>query len=180
MKKSVWVGLAALLLGGCATSYSVSESELEGHLNRQLRSEQKIEGSGLLGAELTFSDIQVEIGQETDRVSVAAHSRIKVNTPLIPLRAGLELQFKATPWYDNTDHSIYLRDLELANIEASPKELEQMLLPLSREAMQWVQLYLENQPIYKLEEQGWQQDILRKFGKEIRIRPGKLEFVLEP
>lgn len=172
--------LVTLGLGGCAASYTVTESELEGYLNDALRKEQKAELSPGLSARMTLSDIEVTIGEEPDRVAIRTRSSVKVNTPLIPLRAELAFTFNATPWYDRNDHSLYLRDVSLSDVSASPKELEQALIPLSREAMQVVQLFLENQPVYQLDQQGWQEDLLRQFGRELKVQPGQLEFILKP
>ncbi|MBY5992082.1 DUF1439 domain-containing protein [Ferrimonas balearica] len=176
----IWIAALTLLLAGCATSYTVTESELEGYLNDALRKERSAELSPGLSATMTLSDIAVTIGDQPDRVAIQTRSSVKIDTPLIPLRAQLAFTFSAKPWYDRSDHSLYLQEVELSGVKASPEELEQMLIPLSREAMQFVRLYLENQPVYQLDQQGWREDLLRQFGEELKVRPGKLEFVLRP
>ncbi|ADN74522.1 protein of unknown function DUF1439 [Ferrimonas balearica DSM 9799] len=172
--------LVTLGLGGCAASYSVTETELEGYLNNALRKEQRAELNPGLSATMTLSDIDVTIGDEAERVAIRTRSSVKVKTPLIPLRAELAFTFSAKPWYDSDDHSVYLKDVALSEVSASPEELEQLLIPLSREAMQVVKLYLENQPVYQLDQQGWKEDLLRQFGRELKVSPGQLEFVLKP
>ncbi|SHH99166.1 DUF1439 domain-containing protein [Ferrimonas marina] len=178
MRLAVWAILVGLL-GGCAASYSVTESELEGYLNRQLKQEHQSR-EGPLGAKMVLSDMQVTIGQQPDKVAISARSEMALTTPIFPLRANLDLTFSATPWYNPDDHSIYLKHLELDEVRATPKEIEQVLIPFSREAMQFISLFLQNQPIYTLDDKGWQQDLLRQFGKEIQVKPGKLTFVLQP
>ncbi|GAA5193425.1 DUF1439 domain-containing protein [Ferrimonas gelatinilytica] len=172
--------LLVLGLTGCASHYSVSESELSQHLNRHLRSETELSADRFLRATLTLSDIDVQIGRTPDRVTVTADSRLSVKTPLVPLKARVEFEFEARPWYDRGDHSVYLQELTLVRMEATPRQLEQLILPASQEAMRFVRLYLESQPVYRLDQKGWKEDLLRRFGKEIQIQPGRLEFVLRP
>ncbi len=165
---------------GCASHYSVTESELSAHLNRQLRSETELVADRLLQATLMLSDIEVKIGKTPNRVTVIADSRLQVKTPLLPLRAQVQFEFEARPWYDRVDHSLYLQELTLVSMDATPEQLTQLMLPVSQEAMQYLRLYLENQPVYRLDQKGWKEDLLRRFGKEIQIHPGRLEFVLKP
>lgn len=167
-----------LLMQGCATQYSVTEGELERYLNDELSREYQTAEGEQISAQMTLADISVNI--DSDAVSIDTRSSFKVKTPLMPLRADLNLSFSAVPWYDRQDHGLYLKNVTLQKVEARPEQLEEVLVPLSREVMEFVRLYLENQPVYKLDDKGWKEELLRDFAQEIQLKPGKLELVLKP
>ncbi|WP_298443321.1 DUF1439 domain-containing protein [uncultured Ferrimonas sp.] len=171
---------ASTMLAACSTSYSVSEGELENYLNQQLRKQHKSQGNKELGAELVLGDSEVDIGATPDTIAVTSSARIKLNTPIIPLRAGLSFTFSAKPYYDPVDKAIYLKEVELTEISASPRQVEQILKPLGQQTSQWVSVILQNQPVYSLDQSDWRQDLIGRFGRELKIKPGKLEFVLQP
>ncbi|QIZ78496.1 DUF1439 domain-containing protein [Ferrimonas lipolytica] len=171
---------ASALLAACSTSYSITEGELEGYLNKQLRQQHVSEGNKDLGVDLVLGDTEVNIGDEADTVSVTSSARLKLNTPIIPLRAGISLSFKARPYYDPVEQAIYLKDVELADISASPSQVESILKPIGMQTGEWVGAILQNQPIYSLDNTDWRQELIGKFGRELKVSPGKLEFVLQP
>lgn len=172
---------AATLLSACSSTYSVSEKELEDYLNEKLRQQHLSEQADKqFGAEFVLADTQVQVGAEPDTVAVTSSARIKLNTPIIPLRAGLSLEFKAKPYYDPVEQAIYLRDVELNAVEASPKQIEGVLKPLGQQTSQWLSVILQNQPVYTLDKTDWRQELIGDFTRDIKVKPGKLEFVLQP
>ncbi|WP_028116239.1 DUF1439 domain-containing protein [Ferrimonas senticii] len=172
---------ASTLLAACSTTYSVTEAELEGYLNQQLRKQHDaVQSKAPLGASFVLGDTSVKIGADSDKVAVTSSARVQLDTPIIPLRAGLSLEFKAKPYYDPVEQAIYLRDVELSTVEASPKQVEALLKPLGQQTSQWLSLILQSQPVYTLDQNDWRQELIGQFGREIKVKPGKLEFILKP
>jgi len=115
-----------LILTGCVSQYLITESELESYLSNEIHFEVK-EGNQLFGIEMTIADIQVQLGNKPDTMSVSASSIIKVRNPLMPLQAKMTTTFEAEPYYDASTHSIYLKQLKLVSIESTPEDIEKIM-----------------------------------------------------
>ncbi|TKB49120.1 DUF1439 domain-containing protein [Ferrimonas aestuarii] len=170
--------IAALTLQGCATSYTLSESEVEDYLDDKLSITEQQSPIQFLETELNLNQIKVRIGRGNDKVQVSTYSELVIRTPLLPLRATLTATIAATPWYRPEDKGIYLRDLEIVSIDSSPKELGVPLEQLGKQSLSALQLFLSSQPVYTLDQNDWKQDILAKLGREITVEPGKIRFHL--
>ncbi|BDY03232.1 DUF1439 domain-containing protein [Ferrimonas sp. YFM] len=169
-----------LTLGGCATSYTLDEKEVEGYLQDKLTIEERHSPIPVLDTEVNLNRIDVEIGRHNQgQVRVTTLSEFVIRTPLLPLRASLTATLAATPWYRPEDRGIYLRDLTLVEVKADPDDLTLPLERLGKESLAAVQLFLASQPIYTLDEDDWAQDILGRFGREITIEPGIIRFHLD-
>jgi hypothetical protein len=178
LNKLVTLGLS-LLLGACATQYSVSEAEMQQYLNRELRIDAK-QSKGPMGAEFRLLDVKVRLGEKPETMAVSAHSRITLKTPLMPLSANLRATFEAKPWYNSDNHSIYLRELKLVEVESDPRELQQALNLVSPQLMAAISRLLETQPVYVLDTKDSNQALMAKMTKRIEVQPGKLALIFKP
>ncbi|USD37878.1 MULTISPECIES: DUF1439 domain-containing protein [Ferrimonas] len=167
-----------LALTGCATSYTLTENELQDYLSDNMTVQQRQSPLPFVDAEMTLNRIDVAIGRSGDNVEVSTVSELVIRTPLLPIRASLTATLSAVPWYRPEDQSIYLRDLQVVEITATPKELNGPLQQLSSQSLTAVQLFLSNQPIYTLDQKDWKQELLAQFGRELTIEPGALRFHL--
>ncbi len=98
---------AVLLLTGCVSQYNITEKELEGYLNDEMHFEIK-QGNQIFGIDLRVNDINVSLGNKPDTMAVSATTIVNVRNPLMPIRANLVTQFEAEPWYDASNHSVYV------------------------------------------------------------------------
>ena len=76
LAKSLGLGLL-LLLTGCASQYSITESEIEQYLNNDMHFEVK-QGNKLIGVSLKLNDMQVVLGAKPNTMAVTAATMITV------------------------------------------------------------------------------------------------------
>ncbi|ABI70051.1 DUF1439 domain-containing protein [Shewanella frigidimarina] len=170
--KTLGLGLL-LLLTGCASQYSITESEIEQYLNKDMHFEVK-QGNKLIGVSLKLNDMQVVLGAKPNTMAVTAATMITVNNPLLPIHAKLKTTFEAVPWYDSNTKSVYLRQLTLVKVESEPADIERYISQATPQLMGFLRNYLENQPVYTLDTRDSNQALMAKMTKEIAVQQGKL------
>ncbi len=170
---------ASALLAACSTSYNITEVELQHYLDKEL-SKQTLQYSGPMGVELNLNSAQVTVGSTPNKITLISDAAIRLETPIMPLQALLTLQVEAQPYYDSHKQAIYLKDVELSGFSTTPKQVEWLLQPLSGELSAWLNVILSGQPIYTLDQTDWRQELLGRFGQQIDVKPGHLQFILQP
>jgi len=170
--KALGLGLL-LLLTGCASQYSITESDIEQYLNKDMHFEVK-QGNKLIGVSVTLNDMQVVLGAKPNTMAVTAATVIIVNNPLMPIHAKLKTTFEAVPWYDSATKSVYLRQLDLVNVTSEPADIERYISQATPQLMRFLRHYLENQPVYTLDTRDSNQALMAKMTKEIAVQQGKL------
>ena len=172
LSRTICLGLT-VLLGGCASQYSITEREMEQYLSKEIHFEVK-QGNQLVGIDVRINDISVKLGQKPDTMSVSASTKVSINNPIFPLNAKLTTTFEAKPWYDSATHSIYLRQLELVKVESTPKDIERAMSSATPQVMGYLRQFLENQPVYVLDTQDSNQALMAKMAESLQVAPGKL------
>ena len=170
--KTIILGLL-LLLTGCANQYSITESEIEQYLNKDMHFEVQ-QGNRLIGLSLKLNDMQVKLGAKPNTMAVTAATMITVNNPLMPIHAKLKTTFEAIPWYDSNTKSVYLRQLDLVEVESEPADIERYITQATPQLMGFLRHYLETQPVYTLDTRDSNQALMAKMTKEIAVQQGKL------
>ncbi|MBR9728695.1 DUF1439 domain-containing protein [Shewanella intestini] len=165
--------MLATVLAGCASQYSISEREIEQHLNKKMHFSVD-QGNRLVGLAITLNDMNVSLGDKPDTISLSAVADIKVTNPLFPLKAGLIATFEAKPWYDKNTKAIYLKQLQLLNVKAEPEELQEHLAVVIPPLMTFIRGYLESKPVYILDESDSRQALMAKLATEIKVEKGKI------
>ncbi|GIU13059.1 DUF1439 domain-containing protein [Shewanella morhuae] len=172
LSRTICLGLT-VLLGGCASQYSITEREMEQYLSKEIHFEVK-QGNQLVGIDVRINDISVKLGQKPDTMSVSASTKVSINNPIFPLSAKLTTTFEAKPWYDSATHSIYLRQLELVKVESTPKDIEKAMSSATPQVMGYLRQFLENQSVYVLDTKDSNQALMAKMAESIQVAPGKL------
>lgn len=167
-----------LLLTGCISQYSITEAELENYLSDEIHFEVK-EGNTFFGVEMRINNIDVTLGSKADTMSVSANSVIKVRNPLMPFKAEMKTTFEAIPWYDASNHSVYLRELKLVDISSSPKDFDKAIQQFSPQVMRFLTQFLETQPVYVLDTSESNQALIAEMTKRIEVVPGKLKLIFD-
>ncbi|NRB25298.1 DUF1439 domain-containing protein [Shewanella sp.] len=175
---SFTLGFVVLFLTGCVSQYSITESELEDYLADEIHFEIK-EGNQLFGIDMRINNIQVKLGHKTDIMAVSALSVIKVRNPLMPFKAELEVTFEAKPWYDATNHSVYLKELKLVEITSSPKDFDKAIQQFSPQLMRFLTQFLETQPVYVLDTNESSQALIAEMTKRIQVQAGKIQLIFD-
>ncbi|GIU18878.1 MULTISPECIES: DUF1439 domain-containing protein [unclassified Shewanella] len=178
--KSLKVALtsALLLLTGCVSQYSITETELETYLNDEMHFEVK-QGNKIFGVDLRVNDIEVTLGEKPDTMAVSAVTIVKVRNPLMPINANLVTEFEAEPWYDATNNSVHLRNLQLVKVESKPQDIEKAIGSIAPQLMGFLTQFLETQPVYVLDTKESNQALIADMTKRIEVKPGKLVLIFE-
>ncbi|WP_299809310.1 DUF1439 domain-containing protein [uncultured Shewanella sp.] len=169
---------ALLLLTGCVSQYSITEKELETYLNDEMHFEVK-QGNKIFGVDLRVNDIEVTLGEKPDTMAVSAVTIVKVRNPLMPINANLITEFEAEPWYDATNNSVHLRNLQLVKVESKPQDIEKAIGSIAPQLMGFLTQFLETQPVYVLDTKESNQALIADMTKRIEVKPGKLVLVFE-
>ncbi|MCL1143436.1 DUF1439 domain-containing protein [Shewanella gaetbuli] len=164
---------ALLMLTGCASQYSITESEIEDYLNNEMHFEVK-QGNQIIGINLVLNDMQVSLGDKPNTMGLTATTKVSIRNPLMPISAKLNTTFEAEPWYDTETKSVYLRNLNLVNVTAEPADIEKALTSATPQVMAFVRGFLETQPVYTLDMKDSNQALMAKMTKELAVQKGKL------
>ncbi|MCE2595998.1 DUF1439 domain-containing protein [Motilimonas cestriensis] len=178
VKKGMVVGLA-LLASACSQTYSVSEQEVASYINEQVSFKHEDGIPGILYVKAELGKVAVKFGREqADALQVSGTSSLELQNPLRPFKGSVTVDFSAKPWYNKKEGAVYLKDVKLTNVSSDPADLGNEVAKLVPRVSQALQLFLQTQPIYVLDEQDMNQAMIKKVGKEIVIKPGKIEFVM--
>ena len=169
---------AALLLTGCVSQYNITEKELEGYLSDEMHFEIK-QGNKIFGIDLRVNDINVTLGDKPNTMGVSAATIVNVRNPMMPISAKLVTQFEAEPWYDASNHSVYLRNLQLVKVESKPKDIEKAIGSFAPQLMGFLTQFLETQPVYVLDTKESNQALIADMTQRIEVKPGKLVLVFD-
>ncbi|MFS1437004.1 DUF1439 domain-containing protein [Shewanella sp. 10N.286.48.A6] len=167
------LGLLMLLLTGCATQYSISESEVEDYLNNEMHYEVS-QGNQVFGLQLKLNDMEVELGHKPNTIAVTAQTRMAVKNPFKSIEADLVTTFEAELWYDVETKSIYLKKLDLVEVKSTPADIEKMLSSITPQLMMFLSTFLASQPVYVLDENDANQALMASITKEIEVQKGKI------
>ncbi|QSP96339.1 DUF1439 domain-containing protein [Marinobacter salinisoli] len=181
-------GLSFLLLAilaltsGCASfsPYSVSEREIEKHLKEAVRDfdrEQLRAGSPL---SLSLDDADITLGPDGRDVAVIdVKGQVSLNALLARLPVDISLKVEGAPVYDSTEKAIYLRRLQLLESEIDSPLFKGDLKPVTDNVMRAVAQMLEVMPVYRLDETDFAQRMFGAMPVDVRVAPGRLEFIMD-
>ncbi len=172
--------VAVLALSGCASlsPYSISESTLENHLQtviadfdrQQLRS-----GSPL---SVALNDANVTLGPDGRDVAVLdLAGQVSVNVLMTRLPVDIMLKVEGAPVYDSEEKAVYLRRLQLLDSRIESPMFKGDLKPVTDNVMRVLAQMLETTPVYRLDQNDLGQRLFGMVPMDIRVAPGRLEFV---
>ena len=174
----------ALLLGvtSCAqvsdlASYSVTEQQLQQLMLRQL--DQLTQQTRLAGmpVALAVEDMQVQIGPDnSDTVRLGTKASAVFSAFGLHYPASLQLQIEASPYYDGEQNAVFLRNLRLLDSSIDAAGYRGNLSPLSTEVLQLVNMWLQDQPVYRLDESDPTQRLLMQMPLNMAVQQGRIRF----
>lgn len=178
--KGFYAALCCLWLTACSHTLSVSESELSSYINDQVNYKHEDGIPGLLYLKAELGQVKVKLGRaQADTMEVVARSQIELQNPIQPFSGEVTVHFSAVPWYQAETGALYLKQVELTKVESEPAELAKDVNKVLPQISQTVRVFLETQPVYVLDESKAKEAQIKAVGKEIIIKPGKIEFVAE-
>lgn len=172
---------ATLLTAGCASlsPYAISEAEIERHLQdvvAEFDRQQLNSGSPL---SLSLSGADITLGPDGRDVAVIdLRGQVALNALMTRLPVDLALKVEGAPVYDSDEKAVYIRRLQLLESSVDSPFFKGDLAPVTDSVMRVVAQMLETMPVYRLDESDLKQRMFGMAPMDIRVAPGRLEFVM--
>lgn len=172
--------LAVLVFSGCASlsPYSISEGALEDHLQNAIKDfdRQQMQAGSPLGVSLSNADIT--LGPDGRDVAVLdLTGQVSLNALMTRIPVDIILKLEGAPVYDSEEKAVYLRRLQLLDSRIDSPYFKGDLKPVTDTVMRAVAQMLETVPVYRLNENDFGQRMLGIVPMDIRVAPGRLEFI---
>jgi len=173
--------MMALLVSGCASMapYSISEAEIEDHLKKAVSDfdRQQLQSGSPLS--LSLSDADITLGPDGRNVAVIdLRGQVALNALMAKLPVDLALKVEGSPVYDSEEKAVYVRRLQLLESSIDSPFFKGDLAPVTDSVMRVVSQMLETMPVYRLDESDLKQRMFGMVPMDIRVAPGRLEFVM--
>ncbi|MCG2582080.1 MAG: DUF1439 domain-containing protein [Marinobacter sp.] len=173
--------LAVSLISGCASlsPYSISEATLERHFQDAVTDfdrEQLRSGSPL---SLSLNDADITLGPDGRDVAVIdLKGQVALNALMTKLPVDLALKVEGAPVYDAEEKAVYIRRLQLLESSIDSPLFKGDLQPVTDNVMRVVAQMLETMPVYRLDDTDLAQRMFGMVPMDVRVAPGRLEFVM--
>lgn len=173
--------LAVSLISGCASlsPYSISEATLERHFQDAVTDfdrEQLRSGSPL---SLSLNDANITLGPDGRDVAVIdLKGQVALNALMTKLPVDLALKVEGAPVYDAGEKAVYIRRLQLLESSIDSPLFKGDLQPVTDNVMRVVAQMLETMPVYRLDDTDLAQRMFGMVPMDVRVAPGRLEFVM--
>lgn len=184
MKKLITSGivLLSLILGGCSATgfsiYSLTNTELETALNNKLPSLSKEVRVLGIPVEFKVNELDIIIGpQQREVVVLAFGSNAKISTFGINYPIKLNMKVEGNPYYDSQDKAIYLKDVALLETSIDAAGFSGSLGTINQQIMDSINIFLANNPIYRLNENNPTEALLSALPIDMRIEEGTITLV---
>jgi len=166
---------------GCASfsPYSVSERTIEGYLRDAVVEfdRQQLQSGSPIG--LSLSNADITLGPDGRDVAVIDLSgQVSLNALVMNLPVDIMLKVEGAPVYDSKEKAIYLRRLQLLDSRIESSFFKGDLKPVTDSVMAVVARMLETMPVYRLDESSSTQRMFGMVPLDIRVAPGRIEFVM--
>lgn len=173
--------LLALVASGCASisPYVISEGEIERHLKRAVADydRQNLQSGSPLS--LSLSDADITLGPDGRDVAVIdLRGQVALNALMAKLPVDLALKVEGAPVYDSQERAVYIRRLQLLESSIDSPFFKGDLAPVTDSVMRVVAQMLETMPVYRLDDNDLAQRMFGLVPMDIRVAPGRLEFVM--
>jgi hypothetical protein len=175
--------VATLFLSACGSTqglsvYSFTNTEVESVLKNQLpKLSEKI---NLIGLPVQFdvNDLSVNIGPDNrDVLELSVDSSAEINAFAFKYPVRLKLQIEGSPFYDSEKKAVFLRNIALLDSSIDAGGFKGNLGILNKEAMNIVNAFLAENPVYNLDMNDPKIAILSKLPLNIRIVEGKISLI---
>lgn len=174
------IALLALMASGCASlsPYAISEGELEGHLKNAVRDYDRNQLQNGSPLSLSLNDADITLGPDGRDVAVIGlKGQVALNLLMAKLPVDIALKLEGAPVYDSAEKAVYLRRLQLLESSIGSPLFRGDLKPVTDTVMRVVAQMLESMPIYRLNDANLAERMFGLVPLDIRVAPGRLEFV---
>lgn len=169
------------LLGGCASfsPFAISEAAIERELQHVVRQfdQQQLQSGSPLG--LSLKTASVTLGPDGRDVAVLdLQGEVSVTALLVKVPVDIALKVEGAPVYDSAQKAIFIRRLNLLDSRIESPFFKGDLKPVTDSVMRLAAQMLETMPVYRLDESDLSQRMLGLAPVDVRVAPGRLEFVM--
>ncbi|MFU9135628.1 lipoprotein [Erwinia tasmaniensis] len=180
--KKIALALCALflsgLLAGCnqLTQYTISEQEVNQALQKHNNYEKQIGVAGLVDAHIVLTDLSSQIGrEEPNKVTLSGNAQVNISSLFGPQQATMKLTMKALPFYDKDKGAVFLKDMELVNVQVEPEKMQGVLKTLTPYLNQSLKDYFNQKPAWVLStDRSKAESLAKRFAKGLEVKPGEL------
>ncbi len=171
----------SILVTGCASfsPYSISESTIERHLQDAVSEfdRQQLKSGSPLGLSLSNADITLgPDGRDVAVIDLAG--QVSLNALMVKLPVDIALKVEGAPVYDSKEKAVFIRRLRLLESSVDSSFFKGDLAPVTDNVMRVVAQMLETMPVYRLDEADSAQRMFGMVPMDVRVAPGRLEFVM--
>lgn len=178
----VFLGLCALLLtgllSGCnqLTQYTISEQEINQALAKHNNYEKQIGVAGLVDAHIVLTDLSSQIGrEEPNKVTLSGNAKVNISSLFGPQQAEMKLTMKAQPVFDKAQGAIFLKDMELVDVQVQPEKMQGVLKTLTPYLNQSLKDYFNQKPAWVLSsDRSKAESLAKRFAQGLEVKPGEL------
>ncbi len=172
--------LPLTLFGGCATisPYTVDEATIEDFLQKQVNAFGRQQRENGLPLSLELERSKVTLGPDGRQVAIVdfeGTATLEAFITRIPI--GLALKVEGAPVYDPEEKAVYIRDLKLLETMVRSGGNAIDLGPYTGTLSDVAARFLNEQPVYRLDESDARQRLFSRMNLGIEVRPGRLALV---
>lgn len=179
--KRFFLGLSALLLAvllaGCnqLTQYTISEQEVNQALQKHNNYEKQIGVAGLADAHIVLTDLKSQIGrEEPNKVTLSGHAKVNITSLFGPQQADMQLTMKAQPVFDKDKGAVFLKDMQLTDVQVQPEKMQGVLNTLTPYLNQSLKDYFNQRPAYVLStDRSKAESLAKRFAKGLEVKDRK-------
>lgn len=168
------------MLTANASLLSITEKEINTYLATELHNKiplrDQIGIPNLFELDYNLHSLTSQIGR-TDEKKVAISGIVDgiLKAKGKTYNASITLNLDASPYYDPEKGALFLKDVRLLNWSAQPLKYQdelQIFLPILTDGLS---RFLNNNPIYTLDETKTKEAVVKKFGKSIIVENGSIK-----
>lgn len=171
---------SAAILTANANPLSISEAEINTYLatklNEKIPLQDKVGIPNLFELDYNLHSLTSKIGRtEEKKVAVSGIIDGVLKARGKKYNASINLNLDTTPYYDPEKGALFLKDIRLLNWSAEPAKYQselQMFLPMLADGLS---SFLNNNPVYTLDETKVKESMVKKFGKAIIVEDGSIK-----
>lgn len=173
---------AALLLSatGCASfsPYSINETTVEQHLQQQIRNFDTQQARNGMPMRLELERARVRIGPEgREVVQVDFAGRATLDAILTRIPVDISFMVEGLPYFDGEKQAVFLKNLSLQETRVDSSMGSMDLQPFAGAITQVASRFLDNYPVYELDQADLGQRLFGMMNMNIKVEEGRLTLV---
>lgn len=170
----IFVGTACAQIGQLV-NYTISEGDLERLAMTEIEKHQFEVNAAGLSARLNVNDLGFAIDENGDgRVHLRTNSVINASVFGREYPVDVFLQVAGVPSYSAADHAIYVRRLSLEDSAINTDFGQLNVSGISAEVYNLLDQWLEENPVYRFDQEDSRYQLLQQLGLNISVEPGQL------